>query len=1455
MVSFSGVLTWAFIGGILIGGVLIGYLLYPRFFPSAATVTPSVTGVDLGQSVSIGVGWKGGSAPYTVSLYSSSTSDCSSSSTQAGSKSGLSSPQFIFTVAPTVPMYYCGTVTSSGGSSGTSPTVRITVSPALSVPTLSLSPSGMNFGQTGTVTATVTAAGGAPPYVVTLYSGTSSTCSADTKVVSVTSGSNPLTGLAGTTGVFSFAAPATGTYYCANVMNGLSASISSATVKFDINPVFALSISPSSPKLDAGQLITLIASASQGTPPYTYQWYTGGTCTAAISGQTSSTYSPGTQSSTGIYSVQATDSSTGTPRGMPCAKATVTVASYFTGTPTSISPSTAVIDAGQSANLTVTCTGAGTAPYTVKLTSSASPSCSGAVSTGLNMTGLFSTSAHFQTTPRTTVYYCAEVTDSATSPQSATTPSSSGITVNTALSPRVVLAPSAIDTGQSVNLRAIVDLSTGTPPYSVTLYYGDSPVCLLDKTVAEVTSGFNPVEGAAGPSATFDIPTPGVQKFYCASVTDGSDAPASASSPFAIFSVNMPLSATISPGTPKVDSGQSLTLAAVASHGTLPYGYQWYDGTDCSNAISGRTSSTYSTGVLNATKSYSVKVMDGSLGTPHALVCVNTTVTVSPALVPTLLLSPSAMDAGQAVTVTATVSWTGGATSFTVSLFSGTSSNCALDVIKVTLLSGLNPRAGLGGSPATFSFTAPGTSTYYCASVKDSAATPVTVFTSASLFTVNPALGTVFFSVSPNVLDSGQSPITITAFVSWSGGTSPYTVTLHSGSSTSCAADTIVAAVTTGSNPNPGVSTTSTTFAFLSPASNTYYCVTVKDSSLPTAVLSTPSLFTVNPALSLAAPALAPSSLDTGQSATIAVAASWLGGSAPYTITLRSGSNPSTCSLDTTTVAVILSSNPQTGLTLGSASFTFASPGLTTYYCISVKDSSAVPVTKLSPVSKLTFNPTLVVSPAVLSPAAIDLGQTTIITATVTWSGGTPLYTASLFSGLSSSCSLDNTAVGAAQTGLAGPSTTFTFASPGSTTYYCARVTDSSGVPNTAIPSASIFTVHPDPKVTVSPPAPVIASGASLVFTATPTLGIPPYTYQWYTGGSCTSSIGGQTSSTYSTGTLTVTSTFSVKITDSSIGTPSSLSTACASVTVSVGSGPEGVAANPTTGMVYVADPASGNVSVIDSSTNTVVARIHLGAGSTLPWGVAVNSGTNLVYVSGYGTNTVYVIAGVNNTLVHTIGVGTHPTGLAVNPSTSKLYVANSGSKTVSVINTLTNAVSTTVTVGNVPQGVAIGPGPLYTVYVTNYGSNTISIIDSSYLVTTATVGSNPWGVAVNLATNRVFVTNSGSGTVSVINGSTYALVATIAVGGTPEGIAVDSGTSKAYVANSATNSIAEINTATNSLILSGSPLIPIPVGTRPWGVALIPGSNLAYVTNSGSNTVSVISLLTDGVTTTIIVA
>jgi len=146
----------------------------------------------------------------------------------------------------------------------------------------------------------------------------------------------------------------------------------------------------------------------------------------------------------------------------------------------------------------------------------------------------------------------------------------------------------------------------------------------------------------------------------------------------------------------------------------------------------------------------------------------------------------------------------------------------------------------------------------------------------------------------------------------------------------------------------------------------------------------------------------------------------------------------------------------------------------------------------------------------------------------------------------------------------------------------------------------------------------------------------------------------------------------------------------------------------------------------------------------------------------------VSVIDTSTNTVVATVEVGASPFGVAVSPDGTRVYVANESDDTVSVINTSTNTVTDTVPVGDGPWAVAVNPAGTR-IYVTNEDDNTVSVIEgvttSSPSPTQSAKSSGSPGIpGIFLAVNPVLVGKSveGSpiycGAASIQPNSTYTL-------------------------------------------------------------------------------------------------
>ena len=267
----------------------------------------------------------------------------------------------------------------------------------------------------------------------------------------------------------------------------------------------------------------------------------------------------------------------------------------------------------------------------------------------------------------------------------------------------------------------------------------------------------------------------------------------------------------------------------------------------------------------------------------------------------------------------------------------------------------------------------------------------------------------------------------------------------------------------------------------------------------------------------------------------------------------------------------------------------------------------------------------------------------------------------------------------------------------------------------------------------------------------------------------------------------------------------------------------------------YIAENGSGNVSVINTPTNAVVATVALGAALQ---GIAVNPAGTRIYATTFTGDRTFVVNTATLALITTgaQAAGFNPAGIAFNATGTRGYVANVGVNSVLVFDPATFAALANVPVGVTPVRVAVNPAGTR-VYVTNAASNNVSVIDTTNntVVGTVVVGTNPRGVAVNPTGSRVYVTNASAGSVSVIDTSTNLVIATVAVGTNPDSVAVNPAGTFAYVTNGGSNSVSVIDTAGNTVVAT------VPVGSAPEGVALNPAGTFAYVANFGGGSVSVI--------------
>ncbi len=768
-------------------------------------------------------------------------------------------------------------------------TISSLISPALSTPILSASPNIIINGSNVTLTASWS--GGTANYAAVYYSGSSPVCSSDDTLVA--SSNNIVTNSNSV-----IINPNLSKYYCVKVRDSASTPqtqfSNTVLVTVTVPTLQAGGITPSSPKIDQGQSITLNATPTSGTTPYSYQWYTAtasGSCSSSdtkISGANSLAYIASPTSDT-YYCYIVNDSE------LPSAtKDSNTI--QVKVRPTFVNPQ---------------------------------------ISSNTTMIGKFNgLDSHSNTTEN--VFN-----------------TNNGFT----LSFWMYFNSSAYNGSKHISL---VDFFNQTFVTESGLFGGTPPN----------SYGFHCNNACYNNGFLFSSYEPPIKKWqsaiYIYNKTNGNMYIALngiikiTSTSFSGASENsvIPLDSGLGLGNPEFSSiylnGSLANVQFYNQSFNQSYITEIYD--------SGITGKPVNTEYLAGWWPLNDNAIDLS-GKGHNLMVFN----ISYALLN--ISSNTVYDVGQNVTFIG--EWSGGTPPY--------SANWIVPGANV-LYSGLNPPTNTATTTNTLSVPASdlGTGSHTAKlSVTDNSSVTDLLNTNVLSFTVDSALGTPTISSNSNNLDSGEPSILT---VTWSGGTSPYTIRYYSGTSSSCQSDTDLIA-------EYNITGTSNTLS-IAPKSNTYYCSTITDSAtIPLIVDSATKDVVVNPILSSASirtSPILPATLDSGE--TVAFYSNWSGGTSPYTVNYI---------LTNTLTGKELAKQSYITPDVGN-NFKWLIPntlqGNTLIANVLITDSAGFEKINSTDTNTLSINPALNIT-NVYPDVANTYYYGNAINFSVTWSGGTPNYT------------------------------------------------------------------------------------------------------------------------------------------------------------------------------------------------------------------------------------------------------------------------------------------------------------------------------------------------------------------------------------------------------------------------------------------------------------------------------
>ena len=290
---------------------------------------------------------------------------------------------------------------------------------------------------------------------------------------------------------------------------------------------------------------------------------------------------------------------------------------------------------------------------------------------------------------------------------------------------------------------------------------------------------------------------------------------------------------------------------------------------------------------------------------------------------------------------------------------------------------------------------------------------------------------------------------------------------------------------------------------------------------------------------------------------------------------------------------------------------------------------------------------------------------------------------------------------------------------------------------------------------------------------------------------------------------------------------------------------------------VYVTNERSNDVTVIDGSTDAVVATFPVGK---RPRGIHPARDGKRVFVALSGSprmapgveterapadkaaDGLGVIDPVARKMIDRWHAGSDPEEFAISKDGNSAFIANEDDASVIIVDLSSGQTRGKVKVSEEPEGMGVNPAN-GEVYVTCEEKGDVFVFapGEQRVLAKIEAGGRPRSVTFLPDGSRAYVACEASASVAVIETAPHKLLSKIQLpeGSLPMGTAVSGDGKELFVSTGRKNTVAVIDTKTNAVSAT------VPVGTRPWGIALSPDGSKLYSANGGSDDVSVIEVKT----------
>jgi len=203
--------------------------------------------------------------------------------------------------------------------------------------------------------------------------------------------------------------------------------------------------------------------------------------------------------------------------------------------------------------------------------------------------------------------------------------------------------------------------------------------------------------------------------------------------------------------------------------------------------------------------------------------------------------------------------------------------------------------------------------------------------------------------------------------------------------------------------------------------------------------------------------------------------------------------------------------------------------------------------------------------------------------------------------------------------------------------------------------------------------------------------------------------------------------------------------------------------------------------------------------------------------------------------------VGDFPRDIDLDPILNNLYVPNYDSGSVSVIDSENMIVKDTISINNGdshPTQVVVDSNR-HLVFVSDKISGVLTIIDgiNGEIIDSMDIGDSLWDLDINTKTGKLYVSDLLKNEIIIVNTETLEIIKSISVSQSPWAVAVNQTTDMVYVASGISETIHVIDGNTDSLISEINP------GVKTWGLSINEKSNVLYVTSWDTKSILVVDL------------